>query len=590
MANLILNRYKPIETAGEGGFGKVIVAWDTRMRRKVAIKQIVIPEQTTKLVDEAGEHWAENVPGLSEARTAAMIQDANIVTVHDFEIENHNAYIIMEYVEGLTLTQFLAEYSDDMTLDMLTCIFSGIAHAIEVAHTENVLHLDIKPDNVLIDAKGRVKVTDFGLATLADEFGYGTANAGTIGYMPPEQMRKQALDARTDLWSLACIAYEMFCGSNPFDAKDIQSSLRKTLDSKLILPSSCWEDISQDVDDVIFKALSPNMQDRYSSVKEFDEALSKNLSNPRAGKKQLSAILHSKDENIEPVQQQNIQSNKSKVLESITTNTGQKILGRCFSSILAIPITLLACLNIQFLGGVSPNIFGIISIVAIIAIAAIWPSLGVGVSSVVLSIALFLHNDYIPAVVLTAVSILWTAYSFKKKISYSNTAAAFSFFGSFGFSQAGPFSVGIFCNIKQSVINAVFGFVICVVLAGLGTNNIIGWNIVENLNFIQNVNSGHVQDVFLTFLTLPSTYIWFIAWIGTSLIVSACFNFNSQILHIVGVVAGIIIMIVGICVSNYLLSNMTTWQPQGWEILPTIAAGAIALIVAIFMPNRMLEN
>ena len=145
----------------------------------------------------------------------------------------------MEYVEGLTLTQFLHDYSDDMTLDMLTCIFSGVAHAIEVAHAENVLHLDIKPDNVLIDSKGKVKVADFGLATLADEFGYGTANAGTIGYMPPEQMRKQALDVRTDEWALACITYEMLCGQNPFDAKDIQTSLKKTEDSKLTVPSSC---------------------------------------------------------------------------------------------------------------------------------------------------------------------------------------------------------------------------------------------------------------------------------------------------------------------------------------------------------------
>lgn len=168
-----------------------------------------------------------------------MIQDANIVTVHDFEIEDSNAYIIMEYVEGMTLTQFLDQYNDQMTLDMLTCIFNGVAHALEVAHAENVLHLDIKPDNVLIDNKGKVKVTDFGLATLADEFGFGTANAGTIGYMPPEQMRRQALDVKTDEWALACVTYEMLCGQNPFDGKDIQDSLRKTQDSRLTVPSSC---------------------------------------------------------------------------------------------------------------------------------------------------------------------------------------------------------------------------------------------------------------------------------------------------------------------------------------------------------------
>ena len=297
------------------------------MRRKVAIKQIPLPEAVTTQVDEAGEHWQDNIPGLSEARTAAMIQDANIVTVHDFEIENNNAYIIMEYVEGLTLTQFLHEYSDDMTLDMLTCIFNGVAHAIEVAHAENVLHLDIKPDNVLIDSKGKVKVTDFGLATLADEFGYGTANAGTIGYMPPEQMRKLALDVRTDEWSLACITYEMLCGQNPFDAKDIQTSLKKTQDSKLVVPSSCWEDIPVEIDNAIFMALSPDPNDRFDTVSEFHEEMSEHLSNPRAGQKQLSALFRDRDIDEEEVDDR---SQKSRILEGLTNNTGQTILGRVF--------------------------------------------------------------------------------------------------------------------------------------------------------------------------------------------------------------------------------------------------------------------
>lgn len=363
MAELILNRYKAMEEAGKGGFGTVILAWDTRMRRKVAIKAIQLPEKATKLVDEAGEHWEDNVPGLSEARTAAMIQDANIVTVHDFEIENNNAYIIMEYVEGLTLTQFLHDYSDDMTLDMLTCIFSGVAHAIEVAHAENVLHLDIKPDNVLIDSKGKVKVTDFGLATLADEFGYGTANAGTIGYMPPEQMRKQALDVRTDEWALACITYEMLCGKNPFDAKDIQTSLKKTEDSKLTVPSSCWEDIPEEIDDAIFMALSPKPDDRFDTVEEFQKEMSEHLSNPRAGQKQLAALFRDRDveEDEEPQA-----SNKSRILESLTNNTGQTLLGRAFAGIASIPLALVAALNFDMFGGMEPNLGGIIAIIVLI--------------------------------------------------------------------------------------------------------------------------------------------------------------------------------------------------------------------------------
>ena len=471
MAELILNRYKAIEEAGKGGFGTVIVAWDTRMRRKVAIKQIPLPEAVTTQVDEAGEHWQDNIPGLSEARTAAMIQDANIVTVHDFEIENNNAYIIMEYVEGLTLTQFLNEYSDDMTLDMLTCIFNGVAHAIEVAHAENVLHLDIKPDNVLIDSKGKVKVTDFGLATLADEFGYGTANAGTIGYMPPEQMRKQALDVRTDLWALACITYEMFCGQNPFDAPDIQTSLKKTQDAKLIVPSSCWEDIPVEIDNAIFMALSPDPNDRFDTVSEFHEEMSEHLSNPRAGQKQLSAIFRDRD--IDEAEAPDV-SQKSRILEGLTNNTGQTILGRVFSAAATIPLALVATLNIGFLGGSTPNIFGLVCIGIIIALGAIIPPLGIAVASIMLGIAFITTGNYIVGGALALVAILWCVYSFRLKVANTNTTLSYSLFGSFGFAQAAPFITGLFCSVKDSVINTCFGFVLCLVLAGLGTHNLVG--------------------------------------------------------------------------------------------------------------------
>lgn len=273
-----------------------------------------------------------------------MIQDPNIVTVHDFELENNNAYIIMEYVEGLTLSQFLDEYGDKMTLDMLTCIFSGIAHALEVAHSENVLHLDIKPDNVLIDSKGKVKVTDFGLATLADEFGYGTANAGTIGYMPPEQMRRGVLDIRSDEWALASITYEMLCGNNPFDAKDIAESLRKTDDAKLLLPSVCWEDLSEDVDNAIFRALSPNAEDRFINIESFDKAIMNGLSNPRAGQRQLAALFRDNEEE----DAQEPQTNKLKLFEKLSNKKGLSILGRVFAVLASFPLAFVSVLNIPF--------------------------------------------------------------------------------------------------------------------------------------------------------------------------------------------------------------------------------------------------
>lgn len=524
MADLILNRYKAMEEAGKGGFGTVIVAWDTRMRRKVAIKKIALPQNATKEVDEAGEHWEDNIPGLKEARTAAMIQDANIVTVHDFEVEGEFAYIIMEYVEGLTLTQFLREYSDLMTLDMLTCIFNGVAHALEVAHAENVLHLDIKPDNVLIDSKGKVKVTDFGLATLADEFGYGTANAGTIGYMPPEQMRKQALDVRTDEWALACITYEMLCGQNPFDAKDLQTSLAKTQDAKLLLPSTCWEDLPSEIDDAMFMALSPKPEDRFDTVSEFREEMSDYLSNPRAGQKQLSAIFRDRD--IDEIDEVEV-SQKSRILEGLTNNTGQTILGRAYAAIATVPLALVSVLNIDFFGAATPNLAGIIAIVVIIGAAIAWPCIGLGLGALALALALMLSGNIIVGIVLVLASIGWGAYALKKSLNNSsasrnandqqtfttshialaNTASAFPLFGSFGFAQAAPFLAGLFCDIKDALINTAYGFLLCLMLAGLGSHSLVGWELLNNINFLASTSASDVQDAIFLLLTRPATYI-----------------------------------------------------------------------------------
>ena len=212
---LILDRYRPMSEAGAGGFATVQVAWDTQMRRKVAIKCIELPSaspdslsrvapaeqpkaarharvegdaapsaptQVVRLEDippwedvpedlGSSDEFASDIPGLAEARAIAQFSDANIVTVYNFEVKDSMAYLIMEYVEGTTLERFLREHDDDLTLDVVAHVFSSIAHALEVAHSHNVLHLDIKPANVLINRQGEVKVTDFGLATLADANG-----------------------------------------------------------------------------------------------------------------------------------------------------------------------------------------------------------------------------------------------------------------------------------------------------------------------------------------------------------------------------------------------------------------------------------
>ena len=232
-----------------------------------------------------------HIPGLDEARTAAMLSDQRIVTVYDFEVRGRYAYLIMEYVEGITLSELLLDYPDLLTLDMVAAVFDSVAGALEVAHDAGVLHLDIKPDNILINPQGNVKVTDFGLATLADASGTGTTGGGTIGYMPLEQMRREHLDARTDEWSLASVTYEMLTGDNPFRARNLKEAERAIEDAELILPSLCWRDLDAEADDVVFYALDPDCDERYDTVADFAEEMDKFLGDAAEGHEQLALVV-----------------------------------------------------------------------------------------------------------------------------------------------------------------------------------------------------------------------------------------------------------------------------------------------------------
>lgn len=312
---LILDRYRLLGEAGAGGYGTVMVAKDPRIQRKVAIKAIPLTEtdalraalpgadavagsaaithglSSEDLPDDQDVQALAHIPGLDEARTAAMLSDPHIVTVYDVEVRGQTAYLVMEYIEGITLSKLMRDYVDYVTLDMITAVFDAVAGALKKAHAHRVLHLDIKPDNILINREGQVKVTDFGLATLVDASGVGTTGGGTIGYMPLEQMRREELDVRTDEWSLASVAYEMLVGSNPFTAPDLAHAEQAIVDAELVLPSLCWDGLDESLDDVLFYALSPEKEDRYESVFDFQEEADKFLGDAEEGVTQLKYVV-----------------------------------------------------------------------------------------------------------------------------------------------------------------------------------------------------------------------------------------------------------------------------------------------------------
>ena len=183
---------------------------------------------------------------LDEARTAAMLSDSHIVGVYDFDASGAQAYLIMEYMDGSRSPSSCARKA--RCRSMWRRVFEAVAGALETAHENQVLHLDIKPDNVLDQPASQVKVADFGLSQLSHAAGYGRAAGGTIGYMPLEQMRLEACDARTDEWALAALTYEMLVGENPFRVPGLDAAERAIEQAEVFVPSMVRGDLNEEVD------------------------------------------------------------------------------------------------------------------------------------------------------------------------------------------------------------------------------------------------------------------------------------------------------------------------------------------------------
>lgn len=275
---LILDRYRPLVDLASGGFGEVVLAYDTRMQRRVAIKRLPVAG--------GGGHGVATPTGLAEARTAALLNHPNIVTVHEWDTDADEAFLIMEYIDGPSLADLL-DAGGALDLDEAAAVLEDVASALDYAHENGVLHLDIKPENVLITRDGRAKVTDFGIAALSSSAGHGPAAGGTLGYMPLEQLRELDVDERTDVWALAALAFEVLTDANPFSANSIEGSVFKVDVMELPVPSEYDDSLPAALDDVFSAALAPHPAERYHSVGAFASALLPQLGEPAYGRESL---------------------------------------------------------------------------------------------------------------------------------------------------------------------------------------------------------------------------------------------------------------------------------------------------------------
>jgi eukaryotic-like serine/threonine-protein kinase len=259
-----LGRYSIVEPLGAGGMGVVYRARDEKLERVVAIK-LLAPGMFTG--DEARRRFHK------EALALAKLSHAHIAAVYDVGEQDGIDYIVMECVPGESLAAKLK--SGPLTVKDATSITLQIAEALEEAHEQGVIHRDLKPANVMITPKGRVKVLDFGLAKLLavarDPTVSVTETRGLIGtplYMSPEQAREQNLDARTDLWNLGVIYYELLTGRAPFRADSSMAVLRAITDEAPVPLRQLRPDVPPLCEQIVSHALEKNPDRRYQSATE----------------------------------------------------------------------------------------------------------------------------------------------------------------------------------------------------------------------------------------------------------------------------------------------------------------------------------
>jgi len=263
-----LGAYEVISEVGRGGMGVVYRALDPIIQRHVALKVIRLQE-----ILDPEQRAAHRERLFREARSAGILSHPAIVTVYQVGEDNDTAYIAMEFVNGPTLDQLLAAEPHPKTKHIFA-VLRPVATALDYAHSRGVVHRDIKPSNIMIGEGGAVKITDFGVAKISTSTVTRTGmRVGTPFYMSPEQVQGRPVDGRTDQYSLAIMAYQMFTGERPYKADTLPTLMYKILSEQPEIPALLIRSVGQGLGIVLCKALSKNPEARFSTCMEFVAAL-----------------------------------------------------------------------------------------------------------------------------------------------------------------------------------------------------------------------------------------------------------------------------------------------------------------------------
>lgn len=262
-----INRYKILKKIGSGGMGEVYLAFDPMLERNVAIKVM------HKHLLENNKH---DERFLREARVAARLLHPNIVTIYEIGESEYGRYIVMEYVEGTPLSKIIAARNRIGVADA-SGIIKGILQGISAAHKTAIFHRDIKPDNILVNDDGWVKILDFGIAKTITNQQLTVAGdvLGTVEYMPPEQMLGETIDQTSDTYAAASVYYQMLTNRLPFRGKTPVETLFKKINEEPVPINLINEEVSGELNQIILKAIKPNRFERWESAEAFLKAIEK---------------------------------------------------------------------------------------------------------------------------------------------------------------------------------------------------------------------------------------------------------------------------------------------------------------------------
>ena len=256
----INERYEIIKTIGEGGMANVYLANDTILDRKVAIKVLRGDLSNDEKFIRRFKREALSVSNLSHP---------NIVEVYDVGEEEGNYYIVMEYIDGKTLKQLLQKRGA-LTLTEVIDIMSQLTDGLSHAHEAYIIHRDIKPQNIMIEDNGLVKITDFGIAMAMNSTQLTQTNSvmGSVHYLPPEQANGKGSTVKSDIYSLGILMYELLTGSVPFKGDNAVEIALKHMKEKIPSIRKQNPTIPQSVENIVLKATAKNPKNRYDTVKE----------------------------------------------------------------------------------------------------------------------------------------------------------------------------------------------------------------------------------------------------------------------------------------------------------------------------------